>query len=234
MEARKDILARLRASLGRRDGDGAKLRVADRIARHEANPVPARAQISHEHQVELFIDMAERADATVMRVATGKDVPPAVKDYLVAHNLPTAATMAPDPVLAGLPWHEQPMLSFRNGVAREEDAVAITSAFAAVAETGTLMVISGETHPTSLNFLPENHIVIISVDQMIGTYEEAWERLRKTCHDMSDEGFRLPRTVNLITGPSRTADIELKPTLGAHGPRRLHIVLIDRSNDGAG
>ncbi len=95
----------------------------------------------------------------------------------------------------------------------------MTPAFTAVAETGTLMLRSGPDHPTTLNFLPDTHIVVLRAGQIVGPYEDAWAKLR-AAGDM-------PRAVNFVSGPSRTADIEQTIQLGAHGPRRLHIVLIE-------
>ena len=59
-------------------------------------------------------------------------------------------------------------------------------------------------------------------DADLGPYEDAWDRLRAA----EGEG-RLPRTVNFITGPSRTGDIEQTIQMGAHGPRRLHVILVE-------
>src|SRR5690606_29717660 len=102
---------------------------------------------------------------------------------------------------------------------------SLTGSLAGIAETGTLMLASGEQGPTTLNFLPETHLVVLRESDLVGPIEEAWKRLR----ERADEG--LPRTVNFITGPSRTGDIEQKIQLGAHGPRRLHVLLLA---DGAG
>jgi len=110
----------------------------------------------------------------------------------------------------------------RRGVAEDGDAVSVTASFAAVAETGTLMLVSGPESPTRNNFLPETHVVVLRAGEIVGTYEEAWDRLRAA--------RAMPRVVNFITGPSRTGDIAQKLELGAHGPRRLHIVLVE---DGA-
>jgi L-lactate dehydrogenase complex protein LldG len=99
--------------------------------------------------------------------------------------------------------------------------VSLTPCHAAIAETGTLMLVSGPQTPTTLNFLPETHIVLVHADQVVATYEDGWDRLRT-----AETSKALPRTVNFITGPSRTADIEQHIELGAHGPRRLHIVVV--------
>ena len=93
----------------------------------------------------------------------------------------------------------------------------------AFAETGTLMLTSDAARPSTLNFLPENHIVVLRVEQITGAYEEGWRFLRAA----GGNGTVMPRTVNLITGPSRTGDIEQRIQLGAHGPRRLHIIIVD-------
>jgi L-lactate dehydrogenase complex protein LldG len=89
------------------------------------------------------------------------------------------------------------------------------------------MLISAAETSTTLNFLPDTHIVVVSTDQVVATYEDGWDRLR--AHG------GMPRTINFITGPSRTGDIEQRIELGAHGPRQLHIILIDdRRNVGDG
>ena len=133
-----------------------------------------------------------------------------------------AVRMAPDPGLEALPWDGQALLDVARGPAVEPDQASVTAALAGVAETGTLVLHSGATAPTTLNFLPETHIVVLDAAAMVGAYEEVWDRLRA-----AGGAAPLPRTVNLITGPSRSADIEQTLQLGAHGPRRLHIILVD-------
>jgi L-lactate dehydrogenase complex protein LldG len=86
------------------------------------------------------------------------------------------------------------------------------------------MLVSGAHTPTTLNFLPETHIVVVRRDQVVATYEDGWDRLRAATKTEA-----LPRAINFVTGPSRTADIEQHIELGAHGPRRLHIVLVEDS-----
>jgi L-lactate dehydrogenase complex protein LldG len=118
------------------------------------------------------------------------------------------------------------MLEIRRGRAEDSDQVGVTSCFAGIAETGTLMLISGPESPTRNNFLPDTHIVVMRGKQVAASYEEGWTRLREA-RRAADGSVALPRTVNFITGPSRTGDIEQRIELGAHGPRRLHIVLVD-------
>jgi L-lactate dehydrogenase complex protein LldG len=223
---REAVLDALRARLGRRSGDGGAEAVEARIASPVRGPVPARDAGDHAAQVALFVDMAREVAAAVIRVPSSEALPGAVADYLKSENLPAEIRLAPDPDLRDLPWDGQPLISLSEGPARSTDPVSLTSAFAGVAETGTLMLTSGAAGPTTLNFLPETHMVVRKARDIAGCYEDAWDRLRAAQGKGKDGGL-LPRTVNLITGPSRTADIEQTIQLGAHGPRRLCILLVD-------
>jgi L-lactate dehydrogenase complex protein LldG len=220
-DAREAILAGIRQSLRRgRVAAGEEAELRARVAAHRRNLVPKRATaLDHSGRIELFVTMAEEVQATVVRVNSIAEIPETVAGYLAAENLPADLVLAPDPGLDEIPWDSRPLLRLRRGRAEMDDAVSLTSCFAAIAETGTLMLISGPATPTTLNFLPETHIVVVRGDQVVATYEDGWDRLRG--------GERLPRTINFITGPSRTGDIEQRIELGAHGPRRLHIILVD-------
>lgn len=225
MNGRDAILGAVRRSLRRAPGDGGPERVDARMKAAARGPIPARGQLDHGAQVDLFQAMAEELAATVTRVGGMDEVPQAIAAYLSQQNLPQRVRAAPDPALDALPWETAPLLSVERGRAVGTDEVSLTGAFAAVAETGTLMLHSGAAHPTTLNFLPDTHVVVLQASQVVGPYEDAWDRIRAKFGDGA-----LPRTVNLITGPSRTADIEQTIQLGAHGPRRLHIVIVE---DGA-
>jgi L-lactate dehydrogenase complex protein LldG len=226
MTARDDILGGIRRSLGRGVLTGASAdALAERVAAHRRNLIPARAaSLDAAGRVDLFVRMAEAVQSTVARVAADSDVPGEVARYLAAENLPAEVTMAPDPGLDALPWADRPLLQIRRGKAEAGDAVSLTPCLAAVAETGTLMLISGEATPTTLNFLPDTHIVVLRAGQVVASYEDGWDLLRAQA---ADRLWGLPRTVNFITGPSRTGDIEQRIELGAHGPRRLHVIFVD-------
>ncbi len=220
---RDQVLGALRRALKRDGPDPAtRTELQGRLDMHPRGPVPARAALPKSRQVALFIDWVETLSGSVRRVDASGEVPAAVADYLKAHNLPPQLRLAPDPEIEGLPWDAQPLLEVSSGAARESDATSVTAAFAGIAETGTLMLLSGPRGPSGLNFLPETHIVVLRASRMVGAYEEAWDRLREACG-----AGAMPRTVNLVTGPSRTADIEQTIQLGAHGPKRLHVVLVD-------
>jgi L-lactate dehydrogenase complex protein LldG len=218
---RDQILGGIRARLGRGKLDAAAQQdVETRLATHRRNLIPARAAaLDHAGQVALFVAMAEEVDASVARVATVADVPGAVADYLSRQNLPARLVMTPDPKLDDIPWDARPLLEIRKGRAEDGDAAGITASFAAIAETGTLMLVSGPDSPTRNNFLPDTHVAVLRASEVVAAYEDGWDRLRAA--------GAMPRTVNFITGPSRTGDIEQRLVLGAHGPRRLHIVLVE-------
>lgn len=231
--SRNDILEGIRRSLGRSgpvDGErAAELR--ERLANPKRNLVPARADLAEAALVDLFQSMAEDVFSTVDRVADMAAVPRALTDYLKRENLPAQVVMAPDGSLDGAPWEDEPLLEIRRGLPLESDMVSVTSAPVAVAETGTLVMFSGADHPSTLNFLPETHVVVLPADRVAKTYEDVWDLLRQRMAD-SENGLNgmLPRTVNMITGPSRSGDIEQTLLLGAHGPRRLHIILVAADN----
>ena len=218
--SRDAILGKLRRA-ALRDGDEAAARatVEARLKGHPRGVIPARGKLDRKGLLELFAAQAAAVDATVARVSALDEVPAAVADYLRGENLPTALRMAPDPKLDACSWDRAPMLDISYGKAEAEDQVTVTGAFAGIAETGTLMLASGPESPTTLNFLPDTHIVVLRADDMVGAYEDGWDRLRAT--------GRIPRTVNFITGPSRSGDIEQTLHLGAHGPRRLHVILVE-------
>lgn len=219
MSGREEILGTIRGGLGRGElGADEKAAVEARIEAHARGHRPSRVDHDLDGLADLFVDYAKRVDVSVDRVARLEDVPEKVADYLTRENLPASLRMAPDPSLDGIPWDKRPTLTVSKGKTDGTDEVGLTGAFAGIAETGTLMMRSGPDHPTTLNFLPDTHVVVIRKSQIVGSYEDAWDRIR--------EG-KMPRTVNFITGPSRTGDIEQTIFLGAHGPRRMHIVLVE-------
>ena len=219
-EAKAQILSSVRRAIGRDDDDAAaNAAVAARLRNHPRNTIPARADLSPEGRVALFVEMAEKVAASVVRVPALVDVPDAVADYLTSQNLPAIVKVSPDPALQAIPWSKRPLISVDYGRADESDPASVTGAIAGVAETGTLLLSSGPQHPSTLNFLPDTHIAVLRTSQIVGAYEDSWDILR--------QAGPMPRTVNWITGPSRTGDIEQQIQLGAHGPRRLHIILVE-------
>ena len=221
-EARSAIFARLRAGLARPPGSEAEAaaEVARRLAEPRPGPIPARARVAGEERVALFTRMAESVGAEVRRLPEPSAIRPAILDVLRRHNLPARIVRAADPLLDAARLEAEPLLEVRTGVPEEPDPVGLTVALAGIAETGTLLLASASARPTLLAFLPETSIVVLPTAAVVGSYEEAWAGLR------GRPGFP-PRSVNLITGPSRTGDIPPSIELGAHGPRRLFVLLVD-------
>ena len=120
-----------------------------------------------------------------------------------------------------MPWKGQKNLELKTGPSDGSDETGISHAFGGIAETGTLVMTSGADNPTTLNFLPENHIVVLEAASISGDLETVMVSIRKAY----GKGV-MPRTVNFITGPSRSGDIEQTILLGAHGPRALHILVV--------
>jgi L-lactate dehydrogenase complex protein LldG len=222
MSARDQVLASIRRSLGVTGREAPRRQeVANRIASHVKGVVPARGQLAAKERVALFAKMVEAAAGTTERLTDRSDIPAAVAAFLRQYNLAQSVRRGDDRLLAALPWERAGTLEVTTGASDGKQLASISRAFAGVAETGTLILTSGPDNPTTLNFLPDNHIVVVDAKEIAADYETVWQRLR----DVFGAGI-LPRAVNMITGPSRSADIEQTLILGAHGPRRLHVMVV--------
>ncbi len=144
---------------------------------------------------------------------------------MAQQNLPPEMVIAPHPELQSIAWSDQRLLTVRFGRGEGTDLVSVQQGYAGIAETGTLMLPGTPERPTTLNLLAETEIVLLRTRRLVGAYEEAWDLLRSE-HSDSETGRFMPRNVMLVTGPSRSADIEQVLELGAHGPRRLHVLLL--------
>nr|VFK23493.1 MAG: L-lactate dehydrogenase complex protein LldG [Candidatus Kentron sp. MB]VFK27896.1 MAG: L-lactate dehydrogenase complex protein LldG [Candidatus Kentron sp. MB]VFK74454.1 MAG: L-lactate dehydrogenase complex protein LldG [Candidatus Kentron sp. MB] len=221
--ARDSILARVGAGLaGRNDLSTQSHEALEK--RLSSPPATPRPTLSESDLIRRFVTKMEAVAGEVMPVSGMEAVPWAVLDYLDRHELPHDLVATGEPVLNKIPWSNlgSKQVTLHHRVAMDADRVSLTGAFAAIAETGTLVLVSGEQTPTTLNFLPEHHLVILPQNRMVPYLEDAWQEIRRVFGP-------LPRAINLITGPSRTADIEQTMQLGAHGPRRLGIILVEQA-----
>jgi L-lactate dehydrogenase complex protein LldG len=219
--ARTDIFSSIRRSLAVKGDERTRLQiVAERLDRAPKGVIPGRGQVSGEALVEVFRAQAEAALATVRVVDSVAEVPRAVAEFLRDHNLPATLRMGDDPRLKAMPWGET-ALEMSQGRSDGHDLNAVSHALGGVAESGTAVMVSGPENPSTLNFLPDNHIVVVAAKDIAGDYERVLAKVRATY----GKG-QMPRTVNFITGPSRSGDIEQTLLLGAHGPRRLHLVVV--------
>lgn len=104
-----------------------------------------------------------------------------------------------------------------------DGSIGVSQAYCAIADTGTLVFLSSAEYPTGLNFLPEHHVAIMDANRIVLGKKDVWSLMRQ-------EEVDTPRALNLISGPSRTADIEQTIQLGAHGPRSLTVILVGTVN----
>lgn len=212
--ARTAILSRIRKAQGRpaEPTDAERQVVRDYIERHSQGPRPALGADLRVH----FKEQAIRMSDTVDEVEAMDDVPAAVARYL--DGIGVARQAIAWKTLEGMAWNAAGVeVAFRPP--RNEDLVGITGVFCAVAETGSLMVLSGRQTWSSASLLPETHIAILPASRIVGAMEDAFALAR------AEQG-ELPRAVNFISGPSRTGDIEQTIVLGAHGPYRVHVIVV--------
>ncbi len=214
MNARERILAAIRKRQGRgAPGSTAQAeQLTTYLRRHPRGPLPRLA----EDLVQRFQTRAQALASTCERVRSIEEAPSAVARYLDAGRLPKAGCVWP--ALAGLDWSGAG-LALEARAARGEDPIGVTGAFCALAETGTLMLVSGPEAPASVSLVPETHIAVVRAARVVAHMEDGWDLLRA-------EHGHMPRAVNFISGPSRTADIEQTVVLGAHGPYRVHVLLV--------
>lgn len=207
--ARDAILRSVRIGLKRGALDDAQCAALDARVPHHTRPA------FDEDLVERFVRKFESRAGTVARVARRDEVPAAVEAYRTGLQLPARAAIGA--ALEDLAWPDD--WAVNHGAASVDETMSVTAAVAGVAETGSLMLCGGPDSPTTHNFVPDDHVVVLDTSAIVAHFEDAWTVLRAR-----PQG--LPRATNFISGPSRTADVEQTIQLGAHGPRRVHIVLI--------
>lgn len=208
MSARENILARI----GKARGPSAAVDVDSEIRRHQRGPIPPQES----DLVKRFREQATRLASDVAQARTIAEVPGLIAHYLSERHLPMKGVCWP--ALASYNWHAAG-IELQARAARGDDLIGITGAFVGIAETGTLMLLSGPQTPATVSLLPETHVVVLEAGRIVATMEQAWDRLRV-------ERGTPPRAVNFISGPSRTADIEQTVTLGAHGPYRVSVIIV--------
>lgn len=181
------------------------------LAQHPRGPLPPLPDNLLAH----FKECAIKLSSDILETNDKMEVPALLARYLNERKLPASGVCWP--MLAALPWSVAG-LEIQPRPAKNQDLVGITSAFCAIAETGTLMMMSGPDTPATTSLLPETHVAVLDPRRIVATMEDAWDLMRR-------EYKQPPRAVNFISGPSRTADIEQTVTLGAHGPYRVLIIL---------
>ncbi len=211
MTSRDAILTKIRNA---RSNAAAQIKPADDVGIHP-QATPAGDLLGQ------FIELARAEVATVDELGTVAEVPAAVARYMEEQGLGNQLVLGPDPQLGDLDWQSIASLKCSQESPHPDGDTVITACYAAVADSGALVVVSSPDHPVELNFLPANHIVVLRRDQVLEDFERLWTQLRQDY-----AGKPWPRCINLIVGPSRTADLGFPPKMGAHGPGRVHILVV--------
>lgn len=193
--------------------------VKARLSGHPNGVLPA-GPTTRIKKINRFIEKVEASQASIEQVSR-RNLAKAIAEWLRDHNLPAEIRMGADPRLEPIRKEGTKHLTIADGRSDGKDLAGVSHAACGVVETGTLALFSGPDNPTTLNFLPENHIVVVNQSDIVSHYEDIWTLVREKYG-----AGKMPRALNLITGPSRSADIEQTLLLGAHGPVRLHVLLV--------
>ncbi len=215
MGARENILARIRKLQGRSGATTEAELAAARahIAAHRIGPLPSMPWTD---LAARFSGQCERLNTTHEEIGAVEALPVAVARYL--ESLSLSSSLAGWPQYAALDWRGAG-LDYASRPANSDDASGLTGCFCAIAETGTLLLLGSTNTPKVTALLPETHIAVVRKDRIVRTMEDAFALMR-------EEVGEPPRATFFVSGPSRTADIEQTIVIGAHGPYRVHIVLI--------
>ena len=217
---RERLLGSIRRGLDAHSSAAARRQAAEaRVTEAVPQPRPAGAAGD---LVQHFKDRQRMLGVELIEVDAADDVPAAIAAYLQLLGLPARLRCGADPLWTAMPWERAPSLVVERGPAEDGDTTGLSRAVAGVAETGTLTLVSGPANPVTLGFVPDTHIVVLRTTTIVGRYEEAIPLVR------AETGGAVPRTLNLVTGASRTGDIGGKIVMGAHGPRRLAIFLLGK------
>jgi L-lactate dehydrogenase complex protein LldG len=196
MSARGDILDAIRAQ---------RVRSTARPAQYQPSPLPGDL-------IESFTRRASAIDAEVRILNSAAEIPAAVADLLRAKNMAAEIHLAP-----GASAPDMPSLTVTHALPGPDDA-ALTAAPLAIAETGTLAYTAAEPNPASWHFRAGFEIAVLRAADILPHMENVLARIKAK--------GALPHTINFVTGPSRTGDIEQTLELGAHGPKALAILII--------
>jgi len=222
MSTNNSLLVKLSQRLnGQSTAESRLAAVTNRLESHPGNTIPQRGLVGHDQLVDLFEKMLMSVQGTVARVAKPDAVPLAIQEYLALHALGDSVFIDDELSEMDIDWTLAPALKYLQWREYSSMSVGVTTCFGAVAETGSLVVCSSSTHAITMNFLSETNIVILEASGIVGVYEEIWSALR------ARKGHFMPRDLTLISSPSCTGDIELVLEYGAHGPKRLHVIIVE-------
>lgn len=215
MSARENILARIRTQSGKSGAtsDTEFAAVRAHISKHQRGPLPS---IAMHDPVAHFIDECARLKTTLAQCSDATQIPVEVARYIAAESLQPQCTVWRE--FAALDWSGAGV-TFNDRPAEADDLIGVTGCFCGVGETGTLLLLSAPATPKATALLPETHICIVKKSRIVPAMEDAFALMRNESHEP-------PRATFFVSGPSRTADIEQTIVIGAHGPYRVHVILV--------
>ncbi len=223
--ARASILKRIENNLENRTNAHARYgQFHEHLLKQETGPIPNFDQVEQKALIELFCEQLTKVGGHSIET-NDFDTIPALLAKLMGNNAQKRSVMLTDDCpaqttnLLTLNWTQQNITPI-SWNSQTDCHFAINHAIAGIAETGTLLMHSGKNRPTGLNFLSSHHVSVLKYSHIVATMEIAWSRLRTHYHD----GL-IPRSINLITGPSRTGDIEQTIEIGAHGPLEMTVII---------
>ncbi len=236
--SREIILSRLPAPSTEPEGDDAASKRhggagLDTLSSSGLQPSAAHPTSTDNRLVERFLEQIELVDGRGATVGSREEaasyIAPLVKDEGI-----TKALVARTPLLIedlGIP---QLFSSLGVEVVADLDSfdphraaqcdIGVTEAAYGIAETGTVVALSAIDEPRSCSLIPPCHLCFLRSTNIAGSLEEFLTTLYKSGYTGGYDSI-LTSCVTLITGPSRTADIELRLTLGVHGPRSVHVLV---------
>lgn len=194
--------------------------ILNRLRRHGGSVMPLPRQPAVNRQdietgnTEGFARQATANNIGVIRANSLDHASALIEEYLVKSGLNGSVVVAG--CLQVFFGHST---RFETGTSNGQDQVCISMAYAGIEDTGTFITLSDSSNPTLLNFLAEVHFLVLPTQRIYHSKMDIWKLLAL-------ENRELPRALNFISGPSRTADIEQTLQLGAHGPKQLIGVLV--------
>lgn len=207
-----------------------------RLSTHPRGPEILPVKQARLNPIPHFRQKAEAVQATTVLCQDVSEIPEAVAHYMLAQNLGDRLRISPHPAIGklGLDWQKAANLIPFDGNPSIEDKVVLSYALAGICETGSIVVNSDYQTPILDHFLAECEIIILKTSTLFIAMEDFWQNYRDHANSIdtnnpsqglkNNNGFA--RAISLVTGPSRTGDVGQKIELGAHGPLKLHIILI--------
>jgi L-lactate dehydrogenase complex protein LldG len=228
---REVIINKIKTALQRSDEQAHWLKDTAKIAERfqqltqqvpVANPVNVKTSMNLAERVEHFKKMAVMTSTQVEIFSSVAQAREFLIEKIQTSTLPVYCE--PSELISAMQWPKDINNKITNDY-KQTGQLGIMQADCAIAETGSVVVRSGAHHPTAAGFLVDTLIVLVSLKDMLLGLEDTWPIINAK---QQQQGINnLPRGVNIITGPSRTADVEQKVQLGAHGPRQLMVILIE-------